>query len=153
MGLLDSLLGMVTGGQGGQGSAGGGNAALLNAVIGMLAHSGQAGAAGGAGGALDSIGGLGGLMAKFQQAGLGDVMSSWVGTGQNMPVTPDQVHNTLGPDVIGGLAGQLGMSNGDVSSQLAQLLPQLIDRLTPDGQAPAGGLGGIGDILAQLSKR
>ena len=147
MGLLDSILGMVTGGQGGQG---GGNAALISAVVAMLANSGQGGAGGAAAGGL---GGLGGLIGKFEQAGLGDVMSSWVGTGQNQSITPDQVHNTLGPDVIGNLAGQLGMSHGDVSSQLSTMLPQLIDQLTPHGQAPAGGLGSMGDILAQLSKR
>ena len=173
MSLLDSLLGMVTGGQGAQGTqagAAGGNAALLNAVVGMLAGGGggggggsQAGAAaggmGGAGGMgaagaiLASLGGLGGLMSKFQQAGLGDVMSSWVGSGQNAPITADQLHKTLGPDVISSLAGQSGMSHDDVTSQLSSMLPQLIDRLTPHGQAPAGGLGDIGSILAQLGKK
>ena len=170
MSLLDSLLGMVTGGQGAQGAqpgAGGGNAALLNAVIGMLA-GGSGGGAGGvqantsaggmggmgsAGAILASLGGIGGLMSKFQQAGMGDVMSSWVGSGQNAPITADQLHKTLGPDVIAGLAGQSGMSQGDVTSQLSTMLPQLIDQLTPHGQAPAGGLGDIGSILAQLGKK
>ena len=150
MGLLDSVLGMVTGGQGG----GGGNAALLNAVVGMLAHSGQGGAAAGGGGSvLDSVGGLGGLIGKFQQAGLGGAVASWIGTGQNQAVTPDQVHNTLGADVIGGLAGQLGMSHGDVSTQLSQMLPQIIDKLTPHGQVPQGGLGSVTDLLGMLAKR
>ena len=150
MGLLDSILGMVSGGQ----SGGGGNAALLNAVLGMLANSGQGGAgAGAAGGPLSGLGGLGGLIGKFQQAGLGDVMSSWTGTGQNQPISPDQLHNTLGADLIGSLAGQLGMSHGDVASQLSQLLPQVIDRLTPNGQVPSGNLGSASDLFAMLGPR
>jgi uncharacterized protein YidB (DUF937 family) len=139
MGLLDSVLGMVTGGQGG----GGGNAALLNIVVGMLANNGQGG---GGGGLADIVG-------KFQQNGMGDVVSSWIGTGQNLPVSADQIGNVLGNDTIANIARQLGMSNGDAAGQLAQMLPQVVDKLTPNGQAPAGGLGDLGSILAQLTQR
>ena len=138
MGLLDSVLGAIGGAQGGQG---GGQAALINAVIGMLANQG-----GGQGG----LGGLGGLIGKFQQGGLGDVVGSWVGTGQNMPVSPDQLSNVLGSDTIGNLAQQLGLSQGDVAGQLSQILPQVVDKLTPDGQVPEGGLGDVGSLLGQL---
>jgi uncharacterized protein YidB (DUF937 family) len=137
MGLLDSVLGMVTGGQ-----PGGGNAALLNMVVGMLANN--AGSGGG---------GLADLVGKFQQAGMGDVVSSWIGTGQNASISGDQLGNVLGSDMIGNIAKQLGVSHGDAAGQLAQMLPQVVDKLTPNGQAPAGGLGDIGALLAQLTQR
>ena len=140
MGLLDSVLGMVTGGQGG----GGGNAALINVVVGMLANSAQGGSGGG--------GGLGDLIGKFQQAGMGDVVGSWIGSGQNAPISGDQLHNVLGSDTISSIAQQLGLSHGDAAGQLAQMLPQVLDKLTPSGQAPAGGLGDIGSLLKQLTQ-
>ena len=136
MGLLDSVLGMVTGGQ-----QGGGNAALLNVVVAMLANNSQGG------------GGLADIVGKFQQAGMGDVVSSWIGSGQNAPISADQLHNVLGSDTIANIAGQLGLSHGDAAGQLAQMLPQVMDKLTPQGQAPAGGLGDIGSLLAQLTQR
>jgi uncharacterized protein YidB (DUF937 family) len=139
MGLLDSVLGMVTGGQ-----QGGGNAALLNMVVGMLANN--SGGAGGGGGLADIVG-------KFQQAGMGDVVSSWIGTGQNAPISGDQLGNVLGSDMIANIAKQLGVSQGDAAGQLAQMLPQVVDKLTPNGEAPAGGLGDIGGLLAQLTQR
>jgi uncharacterized protein YidB (DUF937 family) len=134
MSLLGSVIGAALGGsQGG----GGGNAALLNAVIGML------GQGGGGGGAAGGLGGLGGLVSKMQQSGLGDVVGSWVGTGQNMPVQPDQLGAALGHDTISSMAGQLGMNNNDLLGQLAQMLPQVVDKLTPQGQVPQGDLGSI----------
>jgi uncharacterized protein YidB (DUF937 family) len=141
MGLLDSVVGMLAGGQGG---AGGGNAALLNAVVGMLANGGGQGGQGG---------GLGAILAQAQQAGLGDVVSSWIGHGQNMPISADQVSSVLGSDTVANLAKQLGMSHGEASSQISQMLPDLVDRLTPHGQAPQGGLGNVGDLLGMLMKR
>ena len=142
MGLLDSVLGGVLGSlQGGQSAGqGGGNADLLKAVVGMLGND----AAGG---------GLGGLVAKFQQGGLGDVVQSWISSGQNMPVSADQISNVLGNDTLGGLAERLGLNPADVAGQLSQVLPQVVDRLTPGGQMPAGGLGSVGDLLGQLFKR
>ena len=148
MGLLDSVLGGVLGSMqgGGQGGAlggalgGGGNADLLKAIVGMLGND----AAGG---------GLGGLVAKFQQSGLGDVVQSWISSGQNMPVSADQLSNVLGNDTISGLAKRLGLNPSDVAGQLSQVLPQVVDHLTPSGQMPAGGLGSVGDLLGQLFKR
>ncbi len=151
MGLLDSVLGAAGSmlgqqqqqpQQGGGGLAGmlggaGGLGALLPVVVGMLANDGK-------------MGGLGGLMEKFNQAGLGDQMSSWVGTGANAPVSGDQISSVLGSDVLGDLASKLGMSQGDAAGSLAQMLPGLIDKLTPNGQAPAGGLGNSGDLMGML---
>ncbi|MGA8514853.1 MAG: YidB family protein [Burkholderiaceae bacterium] len=134
-GGLGNILGSLLGG-GGQ--AGGGlNAQLINAAIGMLGNDG-------------AQGGLGGLAAKFQQAGLGDAMNSWIGTGENQPVDADQVTNALGQDTISDLASKLGMSHGDAAGQLSQILPGLINHLTPNGQAPAGGLGNAGDLMGML---
>jgi uncharacterized protein YidB (DUF937 family) len=145
MGLLDGLLGNVIGSALGGGQAGGANP-MLNAVIGMLANN-AGGAAGGAGSAL---GGLGGLMQQFQGAGLGHVMDSWIGMGANHAISGDQLTQVLGSGQIGQIAQQLGLSHGDAAGQLAQMLPQVINHLTPSGQAPAGGLGNAGDIMGML---
>ena len=140
MGLLDSILGSVLGGGQGQNS---GQAALINAVIQMMANKGGGGAAsslgaGGAGGG--GLGGLGGLIGALTQGGLGNVASSWVGTGQNMPVSAEQLQSALGGSSGGGLlaklAQQAGLSQGDTASGLSQILPGLVDKLTPDGQVP-----------------
>jgi uncharacterized protein YidB (DUF937 family) len=149
MGLLDSVLGAVMGGQQSQSpaAAGGGlgsiigmvaaNPQILSAITGMLSNDG-------------SQGGLGGLMAKFQQAGMGDVVNSWVGKGENQSISGDQLTNVLGSDAISGMAAKMGMNSGDLAGQLSQMLPGLIDQLTPQGQAPAGGLGNAGDLMGML---
>ncbi len=135
MGLLDSVVGML----GGSGQ-GGGNAALLNAVVGMLGNDAKGG-------------GLGALLGKAQQSGLGDVVSSWIGHGQNLPISADQLHNILGSDTVANLARQLGMSHGDTASQISQMLPDVVDKLTPQGALPQGGLGNVADLLGQLMRR
>ena len=84
---------------------------------------------------------------------MGDGISSWSGHGANAPISGGQLTNVLGSDAIGQIAAQLGLSHGDAAGQLAQMLPEVIDRLTPHGQAPSGGLGGVEEILAQLMKR
>ena len=149
MGLLDSVIGAVAGGMGGTRAAsgsGGSEGALLNAVIGMLAN-GQ-----GQGGALGAGGGLGDLIGKFTRGGMGDVIGSWVGHGQNTPISGDQLSNVLGADTISDIAARLGLSHEEAAGQLSQALPQVVDRLTPQGHAPADGLGGMDDLLAQLSQ-
>ena len=146
MGLLDSVIGAITAGQGGAGQQGGGQSALINIVMGMLAN--KAGAS--QGGA--AAGGLGDLMARFQQGGLGDVLGSWIGTGQNLPVSADQLSNVLGSDMLAKIAQQLGVSHGEAASQLSEVLPQVVDKLTPDGHVPEGGFGGMGDIGAMLNR-
>jgi uncharacterized protein YidB (DUF937 family) len=82
------------------------------------------------------VGGLSGLIEKFQNGGLGDVAASWVGKGTNQPVSGEQMINTLGSDKIREIASSLGISNTAVSDGLASVLPQLIDKLTPDGVIP-----------------
>lgn len=136
MGLLDTVIGAL--GQGGQGE--GGQAALIQAVLGMLAGQGGQG------------GGLADLAARFQQGGLGDVMGSWVSTGQNMPVSPDQLGSVLGGDLLGQLSKSTGMNGSDLLGPLSQVLPQVVDQLTPNGQMPQGGLD-VGAVLGQLLRR
>lgn len=144
MGLLDSVLGSVLGGganqQPQQGGGGGGAAMLMQIVAAMLANR-----QGGAGG-----GGLGDLAAQFQRGGLGDVMNSWIGTGQNQPVSPDQLGGVLGGDMLSELTQRTGMNQGDLLGQLSQMLPQMVDRATPEGRIPEGGLGDIGSILERF---
>jgi uncharacterized protein YidB (DUF937 family) len=81
-------------------------------------------------------GGLGGLVETFKSKGLNDIMSSWVSTGQNLPISSKQIQDVLGSDLIQQLAKKLGAPNQDVSGGLANLLPDLIDKLTPTGQLP-----------------
>ncbi len=138
MGLLDSVIGALAQGQGGTSGQGD----LLQAVLGMLAQ----GAQGGAGG------GLADLVARFQQGGLGDVVGSWVSTGQNLPVSPDQLGGVLGDDVLAGLTQRTGLPTGDLLGQLSQMLPQVVDHLTPNGQLPQGGID-IASVLGQLMRR
>ena len=144
MGLLDSVLGQVLGGaqppqsqEGGLGGAGdlGG---LAGALGGLLANNG-------------AHGGLGGLVSKFEQAGLGDVIGSWIGKGDNLPVSGGQLNDALGSDVVSGMAQKLGINASMLLPMLATLLPTLIDQLTPKGHVPEQGLGNHDDLLASLS--
>jgi len=128
MGLLDQLAGQVLGALTGdsqqgdvEGGQGGGQAMLLQAVIGLIQNS---------------PGGLPGLISRLTQEGLGEQVASWVGAGQNLPASPDQLSAALGSDAIGELAGGLGLPQGQVAGGLAALLPQVIDQLTPKGQLP-----------------
>jgi len=84
-------------------------------------------------------GGVGGLLQAFQQQGLGGVVNSWVGTGANQAVSPEQVQSALGSEQVQEVASKLGVSPQDASSHIAQWLPAIIDHLTPNGQVPAGG--------------
>jgi uncharacterized protein YidB (DUF937 family) len=157
MGLLDSLGAMWGGAQGQGGQDGqGGSAELIPAVIAMLAQA-NAGAGAGAGGATGGGGGAGGglagLVAAFQANGLGEVANSWVGTGQNLPVSGDQLGQVLGQQQMSDLASRFGLPTGDLGTQLSQSLPRAVDHLTPNGQLPQGGLGGLGDLLARLTRR
>lgn len=81
-------------------------------------------------------GGLEGLARRFKDRGLGEAVSSWIGTGQNQPVTADQVENAIGSEKIRQYAENLGLSSEDVSRGLAAVLPRIIDILTPDGKVP-----------------
>jgi uncharacterized protein YidB (DUF937 family) len=150
MSLIDSLLGAMSGAPGNGQSAS--PNPLLQIALSMLANNGSGSAIGSANPGLGGLGGLGGLINAFQRNGMGDHMQSWIGTGQNMPISPDQLQQVLGQDTLGQISQQLGLSPQASASGLSELLPQLIDRLTPHGQAPQGDLGDIADIMARLGQ-
>lgn len=121
MGLLDQLAGQVLGSLTG-GGQGGGQSALLQVLLSLIQNR---------------EGGLGGLLAQLSHAGLGEQVASWVGTGQNLPVSGDQLGKALGgAGGLGDLAAQLGLPQEQLAGQLAALLPHVIDGLTPGGQLP-----------------
>jgi uncharacterized protein YidB (DUF937 family) len=124
MGLLDSIVGQVAGSL--QNSVPGGQVhpGLLDVVSSLMTQS----------------GGLQGLVNQFEQQGLGNVVSSWIGTGQNLAITPDQVQSVLGEPHIAAVAAKLGLSPEDVTNQLAGLLPHAVDSVTPAGTVPQGNL-------------
>ncbi len=100
--------------------------------------------------------GLGGLVEKFTEAGLGHVASSWVGGGANLPVSPEQLQQVLGSDVVKQIAVKAGISPEMVNTGLSVLLPILVDKATPQGQVPAGGgslASGLGALLSMFAAR
>lgn len=96
-------------------------------------------------------GGLQGLIKSFEEKGLGGVAASWVGTGQNLPISPEQIQSVLGNEQVAAFAQKLGISAQDVSAQLAQFLPQVVDKLTPNGSMSESG-GELGNALGGLLK-
>jgi uncharacterized protein YidB (DUF937 family) len=96
-------------------------------------------------------GGLGGLLQQFQSAGLGEHADSWVGTGQNKPVSGDQVSSALGAGNIAALAQKLGINAQTASTALAALLPVIVDQLTPKGQVEHGA--DLSGALASLKSK
>lgn len=151
MGLFDSVLGAVLNkgqqpqpgaadGVGGLGAIIGmlaSNPQLLQVVTGMLSNDG-------------GQGGLGSLVGKFEQAGLGDAINSWIGGGPNQPVSGEQITSALGAGTLSDIAARLGVNPGDAAGQLSHMLPGLINHLTPDGQAPRQGLGNGSDLMDLL---
>lgn len=146
MGLLDGVLGSVVnaalGGQDGKnplgdllssvsgagaGGAGGGN--LLGSILGLVQQQ----------------GGLEGLVGMLRQQGLGEHVDSWVGTGANKAVGAQQLVNALGGARVAQLAASLGIDQNEASTQLAKLLPEVVNRLTPGGKVDAGS----NDLLSQ----
>lgn len=140
-GLLGSLLGAATQALGGGQSQQGGGVDWTQLILGLLANQG-----GGQGG-----GGLGGILAQLQAGGLGEQLQSWISTGANLPVSGEQLGSALGGDVLGKLAEQAGVSHGEAGSMLSQMLPQIIDKLSPQGQLPQGDQ--LGDLLGSLLRR
>ncbi len=120
MGILDDLVGKVKEAVGG---SGGTTSGLVNEVLGLLSGQGQGG-------------GLQGLIRTFQDKGLGDLVSSWVGTGQNLPINGQQMQTGLGADLIGQLAAKVGLPPDIATAKLTEILPTLIDKLTPEGKVP-----------------
>ena len=160
MDLSDILKGVLGGGSAAAPASPAGGSAdlvtrLLPLVLQMLqgAPGGASGASTGGAGGLGSLagaGGLGGLVSAFMQSGLGDVIGSWVGRGQNLPVSGDQLAQVLGPGAVQHLAGSTGASHAEVTDALSRLLPQVVDHLTPDGVVPEKGVDGA---AADLLKR
>jgi len=144
MGLLDSIIGSVVGGNAGQQQGAGANP-LVGVLMSLLAARagggvggipGNAGGLGSGQGGLLGTGGLGALVEQFTQAGHGGAVNSWIGQGQNQPIAPHDLGAALGPETVGQLSQQTGMGSSDLLSQLSQLLPGVIDQLTPQGRMP-----------------
>ncbi|MDE2000634.1 MAG: DUF937 domain-containing protein [Burkholderiales bacterium] len=131
MGLFDSIAGDLLGSISNVSAEH--HAGLLDAVSGLLNNP--------------QVGGVSGLIGAFEKQGLGSVIASWVGSGQNLQISPEQIQAVLGEEHIQGIAQKLGLSTQDVASHLSQLLPSIIDKMTPNGQVPAqqdvGGLMGM----------
>jgi len=125
MGFLDEL----TGGLAGKLFAGGDKNKLLESIMGLINNP--------------QTGGLSGLAQMFKDKGLGDTISSWISTGNNLPVSADQIKKALGADKVQEISQNVGVSEEETSTGLASLLPDIIDKLTPDGKVPDS------DMLAQ----
>ena len=135
MGLLDSVIGVLSGIR-----TSSGRGDMLNAVLGMLADDGDGP-------------GIGELMRRFEQGGHAEEMSSWIGRGENLPIAPDALQDVLGGDMIERLAQQLGLSQDVTADRLSQMLPYVVDKLTPSGEVPAGGLGDMGKLMGRMASR
>lgn len=83
---------------------------------------------------LEQTGGMNQMVEKFNSAGLGNVVQSWVSQGQNLPISADQIAKVFGNEQIGQIASQFNMNGSDLGKTLAGLLPQVVDKLTPTGQ-------------------
>lgn len=125
MGLLDEL----AGGLAGKLSSGGDKNKLLESIMGLINNP--------------QTGGLSGLAQMFKDKGLGDAISSWISTGKNLPVSADQIKHVLGAGQIQQISKDAGVPQEEVSKGLAGLLPEIIDKLTPEGKVPES------DMLAQ----
>ena len=124
MGLLDNLSKAAASGMGGGQQSG-----LAGAILQMLQNQ---------------PGGIAGMMQNFQQNGLGNLVQSWISTGHNLPISPEQIQQVLGHQQVAQIADQAGVSHEEASSGLASLLPQIVDKLTPNGQVPQSG-----DLMSQ----
>jgi uncharacterized protein YidB (DUF937 family) len=130
MGLLDNILKTTAP------AAEGSQSPLISAVLSMLT-SGQGG-------------GITGLVQQFTAKGLGNIISSWIGTGENLPISPDQILSVFGSEQIGAIATKAGLTPDATKTGLAQILPQVINQLTPKGVVPEGDLLSKGmDLLKQ----
>jgi uncharacterized protein YidB (DUF937 family) len=118
MGLLDQVMGMM----GGKGNPD----QLLGAVSGLLGKD-------------SPVGGLQGILSKLDDAGLDDVVKSWISTGENKAVSPAQVKQALGREELKAVAEQAGVDEDQAADGLAKLLPDLVDKLSPDGTLPDTG--------------
>lgn len=130
MGLLDIVGGLI-GGQGGNQNA------LVSAALEFINNQ---------------PGGLNGLIEKFNAGGAGGIIGSWIGTGENQPISPETLQNVLGSDTIGALAQKVGIDPQQASGILAQVLPHVVNGATPNGEVPAGGRLDTSNVLGTLSQ-
>lgn len=130
MGLLDIVGGLI-GGQGGNQNA------LVSAALEFINNQ---------------PGGLNGLIEKFNAGGAGGIIGSWIGTGENQPISPETLQNVLGSDTIGALAQKVGIDPQQASGILAQVLPHVVNGATPNGEVPAGGQLDTSNVLGTLSQ-
>ncbi len=112
------------------------DAVLKNGAKGVLGGSAGKRSSGGAGDILGQLGGLPGILEQLKKAGLGKQVESWVGKGNNLAVTGDQLQSALGPERIEELANQLGMPSATLKNQLAEVLPEVVNQVTPNGHVP-----------------
>jgi uncharacterized protein YidB (DUF937 family) len=133
MGLLDSVIGVLSGLR----SSSRGD--VLTAVLRMLAD--------------DGGGGLGvvRLQERFVDAGLSDTWNSWVARGENLAISPDELQRALGSSALDDIARQQGMSQRAAADRLCQMLPYVLDQLTPDGCVPEQGLGDVGTLMGRMA--
>jgi uncharacterized protein YidB (DUF937 family) len=96
------------------------------------------------------LNGLGGLLNKLQQGGLGDVTKSWVGSGQNQPASPSQIGSALGSNIVKTISQMSGIPEDELTKQLSQVLPGVVDKLTPNGRLPT--VAELSDALSQSEK-
>jgi uncharacterized protein YidB (DUF937 family) len=129
MGLLDDVLGMAGIGGTAQSSQ---HASAMSAIMEYI-NSPQ-------------VGGLSGLQQMFHSQGLGGVISSWIGTGQNLPISQDQLQSVLHSEALQNVAAKAGLDPSQLTGMMSQLLPHIVDKLTPNGQVPESG------ALAQMMK-
>ena len=129
MGILDQVTDKLGGGKGG-----GIQAVLLQQLVGYLSKPGA----------------LGNLAQSFQRNGLGNVLQSWIGTGQNLPISASQVQQVLGNDVVSDMAGKAGLEVPEKGDALSGMLPQVVDKLSPDGKEPSSNQ--LGGLLSSVGK-
>ncbi|WP_201326480.1 YidB family protein, partial [Burkholderia sp. E168m23] len=130
MGLLDIVGGLIGGQAGGNSQS-----ALITTALEFINNQ---------------PGGLNGLIEKFKAGGAGEIIGSWVGTGENQPISPDTLQNVLGSDVVGSLASKVGIDPSQASSILAQVLPHVVNGATPNGEVPASGQVDTSNVLGTL---
>ena len=122
MGLLDDVLGRGAGVAPAKDAS---QTSLASAVFSMLSNQ---------------SGGISGMVQQFTVQGLGHIVNSWISTGQNLPISPEQLQSVLGSEQVRAIAERAGVSPEAAQNGLAQILPQLIDHLTPNGEVPQGDL-------------
>jgi uncharacterized protein YidB (DUF937 family) len=137
MGLLDQVIGAALGSRPESSQS----SPLMSALMALLASQAGGGTGSAAGtrgeaGPTSEFDGLAGLAERFRRAGQGDTVDSWIGTGQNRPISPNQLSDALGTNTVDSLARRTGMEQQDLLSQLAAILPGIVDQLTPQGRLP-----------------